>query len=603
MSSLARLLGRGLAVYGALSSASAAMTESNTTDGIEVSYKEPGICEMTPGVKSYSGYVTLPSTPRQPYAQKVFFWFFEARDSPEGAPLSIWLQGGPGAPSIDQALELNGPCIVQADSNSTVPNPWSWNNHVNLLYIDQPVQAGFSYDEATPGLVDMIAGAITVGGGSSGSSNYTAREGIFASQDVTKAPITTASAVEVLWEFTQAWMKEFQQYRRDKISVWSQSYGGHYAPALANLLHTRSTAEKRLANGVRRRGCQEDGYLDIDVDSVGIINGFIDFDIQSRYFPSFAINNTYGIQAYDPVVADSAYANYTRPGGCKEQIAACTAVTPNGYRDQDGSDEAATQVCGTAFEYCWTNVYAAYDALSGRDWFDIAHLMPVSFPTSYSAGYLTKKWVLEALGAEVDYTQSSVPVGTGFMATGDFVYGGFLEDIETLLDDGVKVALIHGDRDFRCNWVAGEAVSLAAEYGESSAFRAAGYEEISTNESYVGGMVKQKGKFSFSRVFQAGHQVSSYQPETAYKIFMRTVFAQDVATGTVSLADNPDYESQGPASVFDIKNELPAQPDPLCYVLRAPLQLSCTPEQLEALRDGTAVVEDDVVISPAAVRP
>ncbi|RYP65580.1 hypothetical protein DL771_008234 [Monosporascus sp. 5C6A] len=84
---------------------------------------------------------------------------------------------------------------------------------------------------------------------------------------------------------------------------------------------------------------------------------------------------------------------------------------------------------------------------------------------------------------------------------------------------------------------------------------------------------------------------------------MRTVFAQDVATGTISLADSPDYESQGPASVFDIKNELPAQPDLICYVLRTPLHLSCTPEQLEALREGTAVVEDDVVVSPAAVRP
>ncbi|RYO99253.1 hypothetical protein DL763_001617 [Monosporascus cannonballus] len=564
MPSLGRLIGRGLAVYGALSCASAAVTESNTTDSIKVTYKEPGICETTPGVKSYSGYVTLPSTPRQPYAQKVFFWFFEARDSPGEAPLSIWLQGGPGAPSIDQALEVNGPCVVQPDSNSTVPNPWSWNNHVNLLYIDQPVQAGFSYDEATPGLVDMITGATAVGGRSSGSSNYTVREGVFASQDATKAPVTTASAVEVLWEFTQAWMQEFQQYRRDKISVWAQSYGGHYAPALANLIHTRSTAEKKSANGVTRRGCQEDGYLDIDVDSVDIINGIIDFDIQGRYFPSFAINNTYGIQAYDPVVADS----------------------------------ASTRRMPT------TPAPAAARSRSTRgNWFDIADLMPMSFPTSYSAGYLTKKWVLEALGAEVDYTQSSTPDGTGFMMTGDFVYGGFLEDIESLLDDGVKVALIHGDRDFRCNWVAGEAVSLAAEYRESSAFRAAGYEKISTNESYVGGMVRQKGKFSFSRVFQAGHQVSSYQPETAYQIFMRTVFAQDVATGTVSRADSPDYESQGPASVFDVKNELPSQPDPVCYVLQAPLQLSCTPEQLEALRGGTAVVEDDVVVRPAAVGP
>lgn len=39
----------------------------------------------------------------------------------------------------------------------------------------------------------------------------------------------------------------------------------------------------------------------------------------------------------------------------------------------------------------------------------------------------------------------------GFFATGDFVFSGFLEDIESFLDAGIKVALIHGDRDFRCN--------------------------------------------------------------------------------------------------------------------------------------------------------
>lgn len=52
---------------------------------------------------------------------------------------------------------------------------------------------------------------------------------------------------------------------------------------------------------------------------------------------------------------------------------------------------------------------------------------------------------------------------------------------------------------------------------------------------------------------------------------MRTVFGQDVATGTISLEDTPDYKSQGPAYVFDVKSEVPSQPDVNCYVLRAPL--------------------------------
>ena len=59
-----------------------------------------------------------------------FFWFFESRKDPHKAPLSIWLNGGPGGSSMMGALSENGPCLVNNDSNSTYLNPWSWNNEV-----------------------------------------------------------------------------------------------------------------------------------------------------------------------------------------------------------------------------------------------------------------------------------------------------------------------------------------------------------------------------------------------------------------------------------------------------------------------------------------
>ena len=65
--------------------------------GVQIRYKEPGkegICETTPGVNSYAGYVDL-----APDAH-TFFWFFEARHDPANAPLTLWLNGGPGSDSL-----------------------------------------------------------------------------------------------------------------------------------------------------------------------------------------------------------------------------------------------------------------------------------------------------------------------------------------------------------------------------------------------------------------------------------------------------------------------------------------------------------------------
>lgn len=65
--------------------------------GVQIRYKEPGkagVCETTPGVGSYSGYVDLSPT------SHTFFWFFEARHNPETAPLTLWLNGGPGSDSL-----------------------------------------------------------------------------------------------------------------------------------------------------------------------------------------------------------------------------------------------------------------------------------------------------------------------------------------------------------------------------------------------------------------------------------------------------------------------------------------------------------------------
>jgi carboxypeptidase C (cathepsin A) len=66
---------------------------------------------------------------------------------------------------------------------------------------------------------------------------------------------------------------------------------------------------------------------------------------------------------------------------------------------------------------------------------------------------------------------------------------------------------MYGDRDFACNWIGGERAFNSVEYFGAEGFRKAGYEPILYGEDLIeGGQVKQFGNFSFSRVYQAGHE-------------------------------------------------------------------------------------------------
>ncbi len=188
---------------------------------------------------------------------------------------------------------------------------------------------------------------------------------------------------------------------------------------------------------------------------------------------------------------------------------------------------------------------------------------------------------------------------------------GFLQDIAYILESGIKVALVYGDSDHACNIIGGGEVSLAINYAESEQFRAAGYTPIQANSSYIGGQVRQYGNFSFSRVYgiyqnhhdrirmtltqtDVEHEAPSYQPETLYENFVRSLTNRDIATGTISTTDNETYSTTGTSSFWRIKNENPEALAPTCYV-RA-LLTSCTEDQMAAVVNGTALVRNCILI-------
>lgn len=80
------------------------LTTITGVNGTSVRYKINNLCETTPGVKSYSGYIDIADD------KHLFFWFFESRNQPSSDPITLFLNGGPGADSLGGLLDGQSPC-------------------------------------------------------------------------------------------------------------------------------------------------------------------------------------------------------------------------------------------------------------------------------------------------------------------------------------------------------------------------------------------------------------------------------------------------------------------------------------------------------------
>lgn len=388
----------------------------------------------------------------QNYTINTFFWFFESRKDPANAPLSIWMNGGPGSSSMIGLLQENGPCIINDDSNSTRLNPWSWNNEVNMLYIDQPNQVGFSYDIPTNGTTDESEVTLQDFSDVVPEQNNTFYVGTFASQNPNSTANGTTNSARSLWHFAQTWFQEFPAYRPNNsaISIFTESYGGRYGPAFAAFFEEQN---ERIAN----ESISDEGeeYI-IHLDTLGIINGCIDLLIQEPSYPEIAYNNTYGIQAINQTLYLQALDNFYRPEtGCRALILECQALANEGDPNATGNNATVNQACGAADLYCSNEVEGQYVNESGRNYYDIAAIDPTPFPPNYYLGYLAQNYVQAALGVPVNYTESNSGVYQAFSSIGDYartdIRGGQIQDLAYLLDNGVKVSLQYGDRDYACN--------------------------------------------------------------------------------------------------------------------------------------------------------
>ncbi|KAI1318600.1 alpha/beta-hydrolase [Xylariaceae sp. FL0255] len=99
--------------------------------------------------ESYAGHLPITSNASDP--NQLFFWFFPSDNSDASNEIVIWLNGGPGCSSLDGLLQENGPFLWQSGTYAPIPNPFSWTNLTNMVWVDQPAGTGLgTYDPNYP---------------------------------------------------------------------------------------------------------------------------------------------------------------------------------------------------------------------------------------------------------------------------------------------------------------------------------------------------------------------------------------------------------------------------------------------------------------------
>ncbi|KAH6888705.1 Alpha/Beta hydrolase protein [Thelonectria olida] len=188
--------------------------------------------------KQYSGYLDDEEEDKH-----LFYWFFESRNDPANDPVVLWLNGGPGCSSLTGLFLELGPASINKKLE-IVNNPHSWNNNASVIFLDQPVNVGYSY--------------------SSGSVS------------------NTVAAGKDIYALLTLFFHQFPEYAKQDFHIAGESYAGHYIPVFASEI---------LSHEDRN----------INLQSVLIGNGLTDGYTQYGYYRPMAC----GEGGYPAVLSDS----------------------------------------------------------------------------------------------------------------------------------------------------------------------------------------------------------------------------------------------------------------------------------------------------------
>lgn len=385
--------------------------------------------------------------------KEYFYWIFESRNDPENDPVILWMTGGPGCSSMIALFKEHGPCTINADRKTTSPNPYSWNQNASIIYIDQPSGVGFSRGPADEtGEWDVAPQAYT---------------------------------------FLQSFFSANEHLRNNDFYIFGESYGGHFVPAVADIIRTQNI-----------------NYPRINLKGIGIGNGLTDPVHQYSMFPEFAYHN-----GYNQLVGTFSYnVMKTAIQPCLQLIRQCE----NGY----------TIMCILAMQSC--NIVSMLPIqLYGLNIYDVrkkCEYPPLCYDFSDVASFINQPNVRNYLGlrsTDRKWQECNMLVNILFLT--DFMQT-YATNVANILNDGIRVLIYAGQADYICNWFGNREWINLLEWDGKIGFNKAGQHDWIVNGNSAG-TIQSYQNLNFVSIKDAGHMVPMDQPDIAQ--YLLNTFVED----------------------------------------------------------------------------
>lgn len=306
---------------------------------------------------------------------------------------------------------------------------------------------------------------------------------------------STVTAAPYVWTLIQSFFAEFPEYECRDFGLFTESYGGHYGPEFSYYFQQQNA---KIDSG------DVEGDK-INLKALGINNGWYDSLIQEPAGIDFALNNS-----YRPLI-DSSEAEKLKDAfetGCKPMLEECYTT---------GANEA----CINADNTCYYDIDAAISAATDFDVYDIRSGSVDPNPPETYVAYLQRADIMKAIGAQTTYGECPDAPYDGFAKTGDDARS-MMEPLSAVVQSGITVLMWAGDADYICNWIGGFRSANAVQWSGADEFGNASMVPY-TVDGVEKGMFKTVDNLSFLRVYNAGHEVPYYQPETSLQVFVQTM--------------------------------------------------------------------------------